>query len=84
MNGVGVDTSISITPSDVEDTKRFVSQVMKGNAVAVMNENGRRLAQFSLSGSYAAIVNLLECWDRIVDRDPFPDPDPFGGTSDPF
>jgi hypothetical protein len=57
---------------------------MVGNAVAVKNEDGRRLAVFSLDGSYAAIMQLMQCWDRIGGRSPQGGSDPFIGVSDPF
>lgn len=88
IDGHGQDISVSLALNDPEQAVRFIEQLMEGNAVAVMNADGRRLAVFSLSGSYAAISKLFECWERISRTDPFgPSPnDPFTGVGagDPF
>ena len=61
-----------------EDAAAFLDQLMRSAAVAAYNEDGRRLAAFSLAGSRAALEQLAECWGRIVSSDPF------RSASDPF
>lgn len=63
----------------------FLVHLKLGSAVAVYNEDMRRIATFSLRGSSAAVAKLAECWSRIE----LPSPsDPFLGTGasspDPF
>lgn len=84
MDGEGDGVSISITPENGDKAAKFTREVMEGTAVALMNADGRRLGTFSLSGSYAAVLNLFECYDRIGKSDPFSDSDPFRGANDPF
>jgi len=88
IDGHGQGISVSLVFNQPEQNVRFIEELMGGNAIAVMNANERRLATFSLNGSYAAISQLFTCWERISKTDPFgqsPD-DPFTGTgaSDPF
>ena len=84
MEGQGNGVSISITPANSDNAAKFTREVMEGNALALMNADGRRLGTFSLNGSYAAVLKLLECYERISQRDPFSDIDPFRGADDPF
>lgn len=83
MSGSGEGIGISITPEDPDNALKFLTELMQGNAVAVMNTNERRLATFSLNGSYAAIINLMDCWEKIS-LDDSSKTDPFGSKDDPF
>lgn len=84
ISGVGDGNHASITMHNASNAKKFVGELMKGNAVAVKNSQGNRLAAFSLSGSYAAISTLMQCWNYIADRNSSNSQDPFGSSSDPF
>ena len=85
IDGSGSGSSVSIEMNETEKSIKFLNQLMEGNAVAVFNSDGRRLATFSLNGSYAATRKLFSCWEKISLRDPFSSPsDPFGGNADPF
>jgi len=63
----------------------FLVHLRNGRAVAVYNDEMRRINAFSLSGSAAAIAKLAECYDRIRLPD---ERDPYIGagasSSDPF
>ncbi|MCW1950197.1 MAG: hypothetical protein KIH44_002375 [Octadecabacter sp.] len=78
MDGNGSGIGISLTMSEAEAAGRFLTELMEGRAVAVMNSDERRLAVFSLRGSSAAITSLFDCWDSISETDPF------RTSSDPF
>lgn len=80
MDGRGDGFSVSLAMNDAEKSAKFLTELMQGNAVAVMNSEERRLAVFSLSGSYAAITNLFDCWESIAQSST----DPFLSQSDPF
>ena len=70
LTGSGI--GISATMDDTDQSVRFLEQLMAGNQVAVKNSRGDRLAVFSLNGSFAAISNLMTCWNRITaSSDPF-------------
>lgn len=87
MRGTAGNISVSIRLDGEEGALRLLQQLSQGNAVAIYNTDLRRLATFSLSGSSAAILALLSCWEGISPTDPFgPDAsDPFGAPSDdPF
>lgn len=84
MDGFGNDISVSVTMNKIEVTMRFLRQLMNGNAVALLTADERRLATFSLSGSYAAISNLSTCWSRIRKNESESDADPFSSSTDPF
>lgn len=63
----------------------FLKMLRDGDAVAVYNDDMRRISTFSLRGSAAAVAMLGECFSRIRLPD---EHDPFGSTdarsSDPF
>lgn len=62
--------------------EEFVTSFAAGSAVALFNERGDRLLTYSLKGSAAATLALMDCWSKIA-----PLSDPFGpaiGVSDPF
>ena len=80
IDGDAEDSYVSLMMNDADKAFRFVQQLMGGNAVAVLNDTEKRLATFSLSGSYAAITQLMDCWDKISNRDPFSN----GSSADPF
>ncbi|MEO0744035.1 MAG: hypothetical protein AAFY49_01685, partial [Pseudomonadota bacterium] len=85
MDGNAKDIGVSLQMTDNQKSVEFLKQLQRGNAVAVLNDAERRLATFSLSGSFAAILSLFECWDAIDISDPFTDQkDPFGASIDPF
>lgn len=77
--GEAAGTSVEVVFNDVDAAIAFTRQLMGGSAVAVYNSDGSRLATFSLSGSAAAVVKLLECYESIRGN-----VDPFGASSDPF
>jgi hypothetical protein len=84
MDGTGAGIGVSLTMTDAEKAIKFLSELMEGNAVAVMNTNERRLALFSLNGSFAAITKLFECWQGISTAGSFNSEDPFATDEDPF
>lgn len=85
IDGSAGNSSVSVFMNEAEKAIRFLSELQEGNAVAVYNERNSRIATFSLSGSYAAVVSLFDCWSKIAPDDPLENPsDPFGGSSDPF
>lgn len=86
MNGEAGGSNVSVRMADVDKTIKFLKEIKRGSAVAVYNESDHRLATFSLSGSSAAISELMECWVAISKQaDPFGNnSDPFGASSDPF
>lgn len=75
IEGTARDIGVSIVMNDAPQAARFIRQLQRGNAVAVLNDPGQRLATFSLRGSWAAITALMTCWNRIT---------PPGGSTDPF
>lgn len=76
--GDGIGISVSLEPG--KKVGEFISQIAAGSAVALYNNDERRLATFSLAGSKAAILKLTECWRAVkVDQS-----DPFKSSSDPF
>lgn len=79
IDGSARDISISVQMDDTETAARFLRQLQSGSAVALYNESERRLATFSLSGSYAAVLSLFECWNQITVPS-----DPFTTSTDPF
>lgn len=87
IDGTANDISVSVGLTDPETSIAFITDLMKGRAVAIYNQDSRKLAVFSLSGSGAAILRFMECWKRIdlKQEDPFSSSrDPFVGMSDPF
>ena len=78
IDGYARDIGVSVFLDDADKSVQFLREVQQGNAVAVYNERESRLATFSLNGSYAAIVSMFDCWDKISKTDPFsPQHDPF-------
>ncbi|WP_139215032.1 hypothetical protein [Palleronia marisminoris] len=85
MDGTASGKSVSVTPSDATKTVDFLSDLKRGRAVALYNDDEFRLATFSLSGSSAAIDSLMDCWEKTSPLDtPASPSDPFATTSDPF
>ncbi|WP_299367698.1 hypothetical protein [uncultured Tateyamaria sp.] len=86
MTGSADGIGVSLNMKDVEKSVTFLTELQKGRAVAIYTAQGERLATFSLSGSFAAITSLFECWEAIApNQDPFGnDADPFGSSADPF
>ena len=78
IDGAGANSSVSVLLDGNSNAGQFIDELMTSSAVAAYNEEGRRLASFSLSGSHAALQKLAECWSRIARRDPFQT------ASDPF
>ena len=78
IDGQATGSAVSVFISDPTNAINFLEQLAAGSAVAILNDAGSRLAVFSLRGSSASITNLMECWDRILDRDPFQN------SADPF
>ena len=79
FDGSGDGISVSISPDVDKKLTTFIRQLMQGNNIVVMNASRRRLARFSLNGSYAAISNFLDCWSNIGRLS-----DPFTNANDPF
>lgn len=79
LDGTGDGAVVAaLLNGDDDDAVRFVARLREGVATAVFNDEGRRLATFSLQGSGAALTALFECWSRIDATDPFVT------ASDPF
>ena len=74
----GISVSVSVNPGP--DTGKFVNELASGGAVALYNNDQRRLAVFSLAGSKAALLKLTDCWNAIKTDSA----DPFGPSIDPF
>lgn len=86
ISGQASDTGVSANLTDIEKTKKFLGELQRGSAVAIYNEKVQKLSTFSLNGSSAALLSLMDCWNKIAKpSDPFEDnSDPFGASSDPF
>lgn len=89
VDGSAENNSVSIHMNDTEAASNFLREVSNGNAIALYNQDERKLATFSLSGSSAAVRSLFECWTVILeDSDPFgPSPSqnkPVSTEHDPF
>lgn len=50
---------------DSDDGVRFLTEVMRGNALALRNESGEGVMDYSLSGSSASISALVDCMDTL-------------------
>jgi peptidoglycan/xylan/chitin deacetylase (PgdA/CDA1 family) len=79
IDGFAQDGVASVALHDKTNAAEFMRDLAGGSAVAVYNDDGRRLATFSLNGSSAALAKLAECWTLIQ-----PPSDPFQSTADPF
>lgn len=84
LDGRGDGIAISLSMREKEESIRFLSEIMEGNSVVVRNADKHHLGSFSLSGSYAAITKLFECWGRIKSNTRITEADPFVTSSDPF
>jgi len=85
IEGNAEGISVSFRVDDKESGLNFLGEIAKGNAVALLNSNERRLATFSLSGSSASLYRLTECWKRIIKSDPFAESqNGQNNKSDPF
>ncbi|MCY4305367.1 MAG: hypothetical protein OXC62_11435 [Aestuariivita sp.] len=80
MDGTGGDVSVYIAPDNYDKAAKFVKELMNGDNVVIRNNDERNLADFSLNGSFAAIINWRECWDAINTSSN----DPFLNSNDPF
>lgn len=78
--GHGEDIGIQVSLDGDDQAGKFILELAEGNAVALYNLDLRRLAVFSLAGSKAALLALLDCWEAISDQTS----DPFKTQSDPF
>lgn len=71
---------------DAETATALLADLGASTALAVYNTDMRRIATFSLAGSQAAVLKLVECWSRIYR--PLDRTDPFLGAdardADPF
>ena len=72
MNGNASDQSIYIFPDVGDSLRNFLGEVMQGNTLVVANSAGEVVADFSLSGSYAAVTELMGCYEKIADTDSDP------------
>lgn len=84
IDGTGEDQSVSIGLTDSEKAGDFLQELSDGAAVAVYNADEKRIASFSLAGSSAALLKLMECWEAIQDVSPTQNSDPFQSSKDPF
>ncbi|WP_306131324.1 hypothetical protein [Roseivivax marinus] len=84
LDGEGEGIHVTVGMSDPEQAATFLRQLMEGSALAVFNGDERRLGTFSLSGSYAAISKLFDCWGKISPSGGAGSTDPFVTRSDPF
>jgi hypothetical protein len=71
IDGTADGSSVMVILNGNESTVDFMRDLERGFAVALYNDDGRRLATFSLRGSAAALGELVTCWTRIVRHDPF-------------
>ena len=88
--GTASQDRVLVTPNNAEEALDFLADLAKGSAVALYNERGVELGNFSLHGSEAAIRSFLECFQRISKQESA-STDPFGpteasstGGKDPF
>ncbi|MBT0958498.1 hypothetical protein IV417_13995 [Alphaproteobacteria bacterium KMM 3653] len=71
--------SLSLNLHDPVKAVKFIDELAQSNAVALYNTDVVRLATFSLRGSNASLLELIDCWKKIDTRDPFKNSkDPFG------
>lgn len=85
VSGHARNNSVSTFLGDPESSIRFLTELAEGSAVAVYNNEGHRLATYSLSGSSAALRKLMKCWNSIRKTDPFgTTPGKTAPKSDPF
>lgn len=83
--GYAEGRGVSVLLNGQAGAKKFVTELMLASAVATYNDDGTRLATFSLDGSYAAIGALFDCWGKILNKTPAAGgTDPFLRTADPF
>lgn len=68
----------------------FVLDIANSGSMAIYYD-GRKLGAYSLRGTRAAVVAVMQCFERYVNKtDPFAKPDPFSGgqgsagAADPF
>jgi len=62
----GSDGSVRFEFANLDNLFDFLDDIMNGRALALKTPDERRdLAVWSLSGSYAAVLNLFECYERI-------------------
>ena len=53
-----------------QKTIEFLSDLMNANAVALKSPSGSKtMATWSLRGSYASMLKLMECWNMILEPD---------------
>lgn len=85
VTGLADGIAVSMPLDEGDKSKTFFVQLMTASAVATYNEDGIRLATFSLDGSKAAIDALFDCWIKILDdKQETGGRDPFVRTADPF
>lgn len=80
LSGTGKGSSVHLLPTGDAKVVRFLDELASGSAVALYNTDIRRLATFSLAGSSAALLKLLDCAKYIAEKNR----DPFRGSADPF
>lgn len=80
VDGYGEGELVVLAQTDTETFFEFLREIAEGNSVSLHNMDMRHLASFSLRGSYAAIMKLAECFDRL----PASSSDPFKSSRDPF
>ena len=78
IDAEAAEESVVFFLSGAEAAPDFLVELMRGSAISAFNDDGDQLAEFSLTGSHAAMTELIECWQRIDRRDPFAE------SSDPF
>lgn len=78
VEGTGVGNMVLVTLNDSDKSIKFLTELAEGSAVALLNSDERNIATFSLNGSYAGLLKLLDCWKSISTSDPFQ------SSADPF
>jgi hypothetical protein len=71
VNGTASGIGVSVFPDNSSDAARFIEDLAAGYSVVLLNDELRKLADFSLRGSRAALNELMSCWQSISARDPF-------------
>ena len=70
-DGLAQGNTVIADLNDPTKVAQFFADLSEGSAIAIFNDDVRRLAVFSLRGSSAALNALGECWSRIFSSDPF-------------
>ncbi|GEM_PF-1237038 len=61
--------SVFFTMNDDDTSVRFLREVMRGNILKLSSSSGREITRYSLAGSSASILALVDCNDALADLD---------------